>query len=58
MLEKVETEQLDAMAEAAEAYVQRAFGKRLDPTPIAPTSCPLRALLLQALERYDQRTQS
>lgn len=40
MLEKVETEQLDAMAEAAEAYVQRAFGQRLDLTPIAPTNLP------------------
>ena len=40
MLERGTTEQLDPLAEAAEAYVQHAFGQRLGLKPVAPANVP------------------
>lgn len=40
LLERIPAAQLKALAEAAEAYVQHAFGQRLELTPIAPTNVP------------------
>ncbi|PKR87902.1 hypothetical protein CXZ10_17405 [Pleomorphomonas diazotrophica] len=40
MLEEIPAAQLDTLAEAAEAYVLHAFGRRLELTPIAPANVP------------------
>ena len=39
-LERIPAVRLEALAEGAEAYVQQAFGQRLELTPIAPTNVP------------------
>ncbi len=40
VLERIPATKLKALAQAAEAYVQHAFGRRLELTPIAPTNVP------------------
>jgi hypothetical protein len=40
MLERVPEARLEALAEAAEAYVDDAFGQRLGLVPVAPTNLP------------------
>jgi DNA-binding MarR family transcriptional regulator len=40
MLERVPEARLEALAEAAEAYVEDAFGQRLALVPVAPTNLP------------------
>ena len=40
MLEEVPAARLEALAEAAEAYVYDAFGQRLELAPVAPTNLP------------------
>ena len=40
VLDKIPAAQLEALAEAAEAYVRQAFGLRLELTPIAPMNVP------------------
>jgi DNA-binding MarR family transcriptional regulator len=40
MLDRVPEARLEALAEAAEAYVNDAFGQRLDLVPVAPTNVP------------------
>lgn len=40
MLERIPAARLEALAEAAEAYVHDAFGQRLNLVPVAPTNVP------------------
>ncbi len=40
MVLEIPTARLEALAEAAEAYVHEAFGQRLDLAPVAPTNVP------------------
>ena len=40
MLERVPEARLEALAEAAEAYVDDTFGERLGLVPVAPTNLP------------------
>lgn len=40
MLDKVSDTRLEALAEAAEAYVRHAFGQRIELTPIVPSNLP------------------
>ena len=40
VLERVPEARLEALAEAAEAYVEDAFGQRLGLVPVAPTNLP------------------
>ena len=40
MLDRVPDTRLEALAEAAEAYVRHAFGQRLELTPIVPPNLP------------------
>lgn len=40
MLDRIPGTRLEALAEAAEAYVEHAFGQRLELKPITPTSLP------------------
>jgi len=40
LLERIPAARLEALAEAAEAYAQDAFGQRLDLAPVAPTNLP------------------